>query len=139
LIRRNYKEGGKGNYKMKKILIKTDDIQLEAELNNSKTAEKIWDLLPIEGRVNTWGDEIYFSIGAKIELEKDAREVVSMGELGYWPPGEAFCIFFGRTPASQGDEIRAASAVNIFGKIIGNPEVLKKVRSGSKIIIQKID
>ncbi|MDD5497830.1 MAG: cyclophilin-like fold protein, partial [Atribacterota bacterium] len=74
---------------MKKILIKTDDIQLEAELNNSKTAKKIWDLLPIEGRVNTWGDEIYFSIGAKIELEKDAREVVSMGELGYWPPGEA--------------------------------------------------
>ncbi|KUK86367.1 MAG: hypothetical protein XE03_1562 [candidate division TA06 bacterium 34_109] len=122
---------------MKRILIKVDHLELEAELNNNKTAEKIWDLLPIEGRVNTWGEEIYFSIGERIELEKDAREVVSMGELGYWPPGEAFCIFFGRTPASSGDEIRAASAVNIFGKVIGNPEVLKKVRSGSKIIIQK--
>jgi hypothetical protein len=122
---------------MKKILIKVENIEIEAELNNSKTAEKIWELLPIEGRVNTWGDEVYFSIGSKIALEEDSSEVVSIGDLAYWPPGEAFCIFFGATPASYGNEIRAASAVNIFGKIIGDARVLKKIRTGTKIWIAK--
>ena len=123
---------------MKKILISSENIEIEAELNNSQTAEKIWELLPIEGRANTWGDEIYFSIGSKIALEKDSSEVVSMGDLAYWPPGEAFCIFFGATPASYGDEVRAASSVNIFGKITGDAKILKKVRSGVKIRIEKI-
>ena len=109
---------------------------MSAELNDSKTAQKIWKTLPIEGSVNTWGDEIYFSIMAKIELE-NAKAVVSEGDLGYWPPGSAFCIFFGLTPTSQGDEIRPASPVNVFGKIIGDPRVFKKVRSGAKIIIEK--
>jgi len=122
---------------MKKILIKIENIEVEAELSNSKTAEKIWDALPIEGRVNTWGDEIYFSIGEKIELEQGASAVVSIGDLAYWPPGEAFCIFFGTTPASNGEEIRAASAVNIFGGIIGDPKVLQQVRSGTRIRIEK--
>ena len=122
---------------MKKILIKLDSIEVEAELNNSKTAEKIWELLPIECAVNTWGEEIYFSIGSKIAFEEDSSEVVSIGDLAYWPPGEAFCIFFGVTPASYGDEIRAASAVNIFGKIIGDTRVFKKVRAGTKIWIEK--
>ena len=122
---------------MKKILIKVDSIEVEAELNNSKTAEKIWELLPIEGSVNTWGEEIYFSIGSKIALEEDSSEVVSIGDLAYWPPGEAFCIFFGVTPASYGDEIRAASAVNIFGNIIGDTEVFKQIRSGTRIKIEK--
>lgn len=122
---------------MKKIIIKVDTIKVEAELNNSSTAEQIWALLPIEGRTNTWGEEIYFSIGKKMELEKGASEVVSIGDLAYWPPGEAFCIFFGKTPASFGGEIRAASAVNIFGKIIGDPKVLKRVSSGVKIKIEK--
>ena len=122
---------------MKKILIKVENIEIEAELNNSKTAEKIWELLPIEGRVNTWGDEIYFSIGSKIALEEDSSEVVSIGDLAYWPPGEAFCIFFGATPASYGNGIRAASAVNIFGKIIGDARVFKKIRAGTKIWIEE--
>jgi len=124
---------------MKKISISVEGITLEAELNDSKTAEKIWELLALEGQVNTWGDEIYFSIGVKIELEESANEVVSMGDLAYWPPGKAFCIFFGKTPASQGDEIRAASSVNVFGKVVGDATVLKQVRSGAKISIQKID
>ncbi len=120
----------------KKITITVNNVKMSAELNDSETAEKIWDALPIEGRVNTWGDEIYFSIPVDIGLEK-AKAVVSEGDLGYWPPGNAFCIFFGLTPASQGDEIRPASPVNIFGKIIGNPKVFKKVSSGAKIIIEK--
>ena len=121
---------------VKKITITTKDLKVEASLNDSETAQKIWKALPIEGSVNTWGDEIYFSIPVDVGLE-NAKEVVSEGDLGYWPPGSAFCIFFGLTPASQGDEIRPASPVNIFGKIIGDSKVFKKVRSGAKIIIEK--
>jgi len=121
---------------VKKITIKTEDLKVDAGLNDSNTAQKIWEALPIEGSVNTWGDEIYFSITIDVGLE-NAEEVVSEGDLGYWPPGSAFCIFFGLTPASQGDEIRPASPVNIFGKIIGDPKVFKKVSSGAKIIIEK--
>jgi len=120
----------------KKITITVKDVKMGAELNDSNTAQKIWDALPIEGSVNTWGDEIYFSIPVNIGLE-NAKAVVSEGDLGYWPPGNAFCIFFGLTPASQGDEIRPASPVNIFGKIIGDHKVFKKVSSGIKIIIEK--
>ncbi len=120
----------------KKITITVKDIKMSAELNDSETAQKIWETLPIEGSVNTWGDEIYFSIPVNVGLE-NAEAVVSEGDLGYWPPGNAFCIFFGLTPASRGDEIRPASPVNIFGKIIGDPKAFKKVRSGAKIIIEK--
>jgi len=121
---------------IKKITIKTEDLKVDAGLNDSNTAQKIWEALPIEGSVNTWGDEIYFSIPVNIGLE-NAEEVVSEGDLGYWPPGSAFCIFFGPTPASQGEDIRPASPVNVFGKIIGDSKVFKKVSSGAKIIIEK--
>ena len=120
----------------KNITIKVENIKIDAELNGSETAQKIWKALPIEGSVNIWGDEIYFSITVKVGLE-NAKAVVSEGDLGYWPPGNAFCIFFGPTPASHGEEIRPASPVNVFGKIIGDPQVFKKVRSGAKIIIEK--
>jgi len=121
---------------VKKITIKTEDLKVDAGLNDSETAQNIWNALPIEGSVNTWGDEIYFSIPVKVGLE-NAEEAVSEGDLGYWPPGSAFCIFFGTTPVSRGNEIRAASPVNVFGKIIGDPKVFKKVNSGAKIIIEK--
>jgi len=120
----------------KKIIITVNDVKMSADLNDNKTAQNIWAALPIEGRVNTWGDEIYFSIPVNAELE-NAKDVVSEGDLGYWPPGSAFCIFFGTTPVSRGNEIRAASPVNVFGKIIGDPKVFKKVSSGAKIIIEK--
>ena len=119
-----------------KIMITVEDLKMYAELNNNETAKKIWEALPIEGSVNTWGDEIYFSIPVKVGLE-NAKAVVLEGDLGYWPPGNAFCIFFGPTPASEGEEIRPASPVNVFGKIIGDPKIFKKVRSGAKIIIEK--
>jgi hypothetical protein len=119
-----------------KIMITVEDLKMYAELNNSETAKKIWEALPIEANVQTWGDEIYFSITVKAGLE-NAKAVVSEGDLGYWPPGNAFCIFFGPTPASHGEEIKPASPVNVFGKIIGDPQVFKKVRSGAKIIIEK--
>jgi len=121
----------------RKIRITTGELKVEAELNDSKTAQSIWDALPISSSNNLWGEEIYFSIPVKAGQEKGAREVVSAGELGYWPPGHAFCIFFGPTPASQGDEIRAASAVNIIGKVLSDPRVFLKAKNGAKITLEK--
>jgi len=121
----------------KKIRILVSDLKAEAELNESKTAQMIWEALPIEAKANLWGEEIYFSIPVKTGQEKGAREVVSSGELGYWPPGHAFCIFFGPTPASRGDEIRAASAVNIIGRVFGDPKAFLNVKDGAKIILER--
>jgi len=121
----------------KKIRILIGDLKVEAELNESKTARLIWEALPIEAKANLWGEEIYFSIPVKTEQEKGAREVVSAGELGYWPAGHAFCIFFGPTPASRGDEIRAASAVNIIGKVLSAPKVFLQAKDGEKIRLEK--
>ncbi len=121
----------------KKIRIQTGELKAEAELNESETAQLIWEALPIEGKINLWGEEIYFSIPVKTGAEQGAREVVSSGELGYWPPGHAFCIFFGPTPASRGDEIRAASPVNIIGKVLSDPKVFLKAKDSAKITLEK--
>ena len=120
----------------KRIRIKAGRIEISAELNESKTASLIWDALPFEAKVNTWGDEIYFSIPVKAELD-NPKEVVQKGDLGYWPPESAFCIFFGPTPISKGDEIRPASGVNLVGRILGDPQEFKKVSSGERIILEK--
>jgi len=121
----------------KKIRILVSDLRVEAELNESKTAQLVWEALPIEAKANLWGEEIYFGIPVKTVLEEEAREAVSAGELGYWPTGHAFCIFFGPTPASRGDEIRAASAVNVIGKVLSDPKLFKKVKDGVKITLEK--
>jgi hypothetical protein len=118
------------------IRITAGSVSAEARLNDSKTAGAIWYALPIEAKGQTWGDEIYFDIGLTAPAEK-ARDVVDVGDLAYWPPGQAFCIFFGRTPASQGDECRAASPVNVVGKIVGDARVFTKVRSGSRVTIER--
>jgi len=120
----------------RKIKIKAGAIEVVAELNETKTAEAIWEVLPIKGSVNCWGDEIYFSIPVSLEPE-DAQELVSLGDLGYWPPGTAFCLFFGPTPMSRGQEIRPASPVNVFGRIIGDAKVLRQVASGTEITVDK--
>jgi len=120
----------------KKIKIRAGNVEAEAVLNDSATARKIWEALPIEARANTWGDEIYFAIPVKAPLEKKARELVEVGDLGYWPSGNAFCIFFGPTPMSRGNEVRPASAVNVIGRVSGDARVFKKVPSGSKIRIE---
>jgi hypothetical protein len=121
----------------RKIRILINDLKVEAELNESKTAQLIWEALPIESKTNLWGEEIYFTIPVKAGLEEGAREVVSAGELGYWPTGRAFCIFFGPTPASRGDEIRAASSVNMIGKVLSDSKVFRKVKDGVKIMLEK--
>ena len=121
----------------RKIRILVSDLKIEAELNESKAAQSIWEALPIEAKANLWGEEIYFAIPVKTGLEAGSRETVSAGELGYWPTGHAFCIFFGPTPASQGNEIRAASAVNIIGKVLTEPKVFLKVKDGAKVTLEK--
>ena len=118
------------------IKIKAGTIEVIAELNETRTAEAIWEALPITGYVNLWGDEIYFSIPVSLEPE-DAQELVSLGDLGYWPPGTAFCLFFGPTPMSVGQEIRPASPVNVFGKIIGDTNVLRQVVQGAEITVDR--
>jgi len=120
----------------KKIQVTAGEIETEAELNDTRTAQAIWEALPMKGHVNLWGDEIYFSIPLSLELEA-GQEVVSIGDLGYWPNGNAFCIFFGPTPVSQRGEIRAASRVTVFGKVIGDATVFKKVSTGAEINISK--
>lgn len=121
----------------RKIRILVSELKIEAELNESKTAQAVWEALPIEAKANLWGEEIYFAIPVKTELEAGSREIVSAGELGYWPTGHAFCIFFGPTPASRGNEIRAASAVNIIGKVLTEPKAFLKVKDGAKVTLEK--
>ena len=120
----------------KKVHIKIGGIELEALLDNSNTAEAIWEALPITAQVNTWGEEIYFPIEVHKEPENE-QGLVEKGDLGYWPVGNAFCIFFGPTPISLGEEIRPASAVNVFGKAIGNTDVLKRAKAGEEIVITR--
>jgi hypothetical protein len=121
---------------VRRILIRAGQVQVSAELNNSRTAEAIWQSLPLSAAGNTWGDEIYFAIPVRLD-EEDARTVVTLGDLGYWPPGHAFCMFFGPTPVSRGKEIRPASPVNVFGHIVGDPTVLKQVQDGETVTLER--
>jgi hypothetical protein len=119
---------------MRKIEIRTDKISVKAQLNESATAREIWNVLPVRDVVNTWGDEIYFKIPVQRELE-DSREIVREGDLGYWPPGHAFCVFFGQTPISRSGEIRPASPVCVIGNVLDNIEILEEISSGDEIVV----
>ena len=121
---------------MKKIVIRTGELTVEAELNESKTAMAIWQALPLEGVANTWGEEIYFRIPVSHDLEPDAKEVVQFGDLGYWPQGQAFCIFFGATPISGPGEIRPASAVNVVGQLLDDPTQFLSVDAGTSVLME---
>jgi uncharacterized protein len=118
------------------IQIRIGHLTMEAELYDTPTAQKIARSLPISTSFNTWGDEIYFSIPVTSELADNAREVVELGDLGYWPPGRAFCIFFGQTPASHPGEIRPASAVNIVGRVRGDATQFKQVMHERRVILE---
>jgi len=117
----------------KKVTIRTSSLRLRAVLNDTKTAQKIWEALPIEQKANLWGEEIYFSTPVQEEIE-DGEEVVQAGDIGYWPPAQAICLFFGPTPASKGNEIRPYSPVTVVGKIVDDPRDLKGV--GEKEVIK---
>jgi len=124
---------------MPRIKITAGDVTAFAQLSDGPTARKLWDALPIEGSANTWGDEIYFEIPLNAKAEPDARAQRAVGDIAYWPPGSAFCIFFGKTPMSTGDAPVAASPVNTLGAIEGDATVFKQVRSGVKVTIEAAD
>jgi hypothetical protein len=123
---------------VKTLRIVAGPVSARAVLDDSRTARAIWDALPIEAPAQTWGDEIYFPIPVSLP-EDDARAVVGLGDLGYWPPGRAFCIFFGPTPVSRGDECRPASPVNVFGHVDGAPAVFKAVRAGARVRLERAE
>lgn len=120
----------------REINITAGQVTVSAALNDTDTASAIWDALPIEASANTWGDEIYFGIPVSAG-EELGQEVVELGDLGYWPPGSAFCMFFGPTPMSRGDEIRPASPVTVIGRMHGDVAVLKRVPSGASVLIER--
>lgn len=119
------------------IRISAGNVTMDATLNDTATANEIWDALPITARANLWGDEIYFAIPVH-RNEENAMSTVGLGDIGYWPPGKAFCIFYGPTPMSRGDEIRPASPVNIVGKVVGDATLFKQVVSSSKVTISAV-
>jgi uncharacterized protein len=120
----------------RRIRITAGSVKADAVLDESSTAQAVWSALPLSIPGETWGDEIYFGIPVKARPEQP-QETVELGDLGYWPPGSAFCIFFGPTPMSRGAEIRPASPVNVFGRVMGDPKVFKKVTAGTTIRIER--
>lgn len=127
-----------GDETVKRIRIRCGELEASATLNDSRTAQAIWEALPIAGSANVWGDEIYFRIPVSL-AEDDTQEVVELGDLGYWPPGNAFCIFYGPTPMSRGNEIRPASPVNVFGRIEGEATAFRQATSGSTVVIEQVE
>jgi hypothetical protein len=118
------------------LLIRGNEAEIKVRLGNGPTAEEVWDRLPIEGEAQLWGDEIYFPIPVSTEAESDAREEVEVGDVGYWPSGNALCLFFGRTPASTGEKPRAASPVTVIGSIVEGLEDCGRVSSGEPLRVE---
>jgi len=123
----------------RQIEISTGNLTLTATLNELETANQLWESLPITGRVQIWGDEIYFSIPVNVEEELDSQETVRAGTVAYWPPGSALCLFWGPTPVSTPGEIRPASAVNVVGILDNDPTLLAQVPSEAEIIVEKVE
>jgi uncharacterized protein len=119
-----------------RIAIRIGTLSMEAELNETPTAQKIAAALPLRASFNTWGDEIYFAIPVDATLDDSAQEVVELGDLGYWPPGNAWCIFFGQTPVSHPGKIMPASAVNVIGKVLGDATQFKTVMREREVIVE---
>ena len=118
------------------IEFKNQAFTINALLNQTETAKSFVDILPINSPINLWGEEIYFPVDLYLDNELP-QETVDIGDIAYWPPGNAFCIFFGETPASVDGIIKPASAVTVIGKLESDPEVLKRVKSGENIIIRR--
>lgn len=123
---------------MRKITILIGGQRIEAVLDDSRTAEAIWSSLPLKGTAYRWGDEFYFYIKARCEPEQP-REEVEEGDLGYWLEGGAFCIFFGRTPASKGSKPRAASPVNVFGRVVKGLERLRGIGTRAEVLVRRAE
>ena len=119
-----------------KIKFRAKDYEWDIELiEGLKTVKAVIDALPIKSKAMRWRDEIYFETEVVVDEEENSKEVVELGDVAYWIPGNAICIFFGKTPISKGDEIKPASAVNVFGKIMGDLNKLKEVEEGDEVYL----
>jgi len=123
---------------MRTIKLIFGTLEVEAELSDTATADAVWNAPPIDSTVRTWGEEVYFEVPVSAEPEPDARDVVEAGEVGYWLAGSCIAICFGPTPVSTGDEIRLASEANIFGRLAGDPGVLRAVAAGSPVRVERV-
>ena len=123
----------------RRIRIRAGAVTVTATLDDSSTADAVWDALPITGQVQTWGDEIYFPIPVEAAEASDAQATVDKGAVAYWPPGSALCLFWGPTPMSRGDEIRPASPVNVLGAMEGDPTVLGQAPDGAEIVVERAE
>lgn len=119
-----------------KVVIKSGSFSWAAVIYDTPTGKLIYQALPLKGAANLWGGEIYFALPVEAALESGASDIISRGDLCYWPTGKAFCIFFGSTPVSKGGEIRAASAVNVFGRIEGRLGDLSAVNDGDEVVVE---
>ena len=119
-----------------KIKIFFHDNEILGELQNTKTAKTIYDSLPLDGAAIRWEEEVYFAIPVRISPEKDATEEVREGDIAYWPQGQSFCVFFGKEPNSTGNKTRAASKVNVFGKI-EDISLFHNIKDGDLIIVER--
>ena len=124
---------------MRKISITIGPVALTAELFDTPTADAIWQNLPFTSAARTWGEEVYFSTPVQVARETDAKAVVEAGELAFWVEGESIAIGFGRTPISQGDEIRLAAPVNIWGRALNDVRELRRVKDGDPIVVESLE
>ncbi len=121
-----------------RVRIRAGSVAVEAELDGGEISRRLWEALPIEAVCSVWGAEVYFPVPVEAGND-DGREVVDAGDVAYWPPGRALCVFFGPTPASRGDEIRAASAVTVMGRVVTDLAPLWGIRSGQRVVIEGIE
>ena len=121
----------------RRLIITIDTVNLVAELAQTPSADALWNALPLHAQAHRWGDELYFSVPFSAPLESDAQEVVQAGDVAYWPDGPTLCFFFGPTPVSRPNEIRAAAAVNVCGRIRDESSVLRQVTDTATITLNR--
>ncbi len=121
------------------LRITIDELNLIAELTQTPSANALWDALPLSAEAHRWGDELYFSVPFHVPLENNASKVVQAGDVAYWPEGPALCFFFGPTPISRPNEIRAAAAVNICGRIRDEHSILRQVSDKATVMLTRED
>lgn len=123
---------------MRQIRITSGDVVQTGTLNDTETAQLVWEALPFSATASRWGDELYFAIPVDTGTER-GQATVCAGDLAYWVSGSAMCLFWGPTPMSYGDEIRLANPVTVFGKLDGDPLEFDDFRSGDRVTVERVE